>query len=316
MLFAAADIGGTSCRTALFAAEGGTPELVASRTVPTASVHDTAGLHDAFEGLCADTGADLRSVRGTAVAVAGPVLDGTAQLTNAGLTLSEAEGRHLFPGCFRIINDFEAVSRAILSPEGRRVRHVCGPEPRTEDRNVRAAVGAGTGFGCSAILDGGGRPVILASEAGHTGFPFQDGEEQAFHAFLREKRNLAWVDVDSVVSGRGLEALHAFLTGEELPAAKIGARFLAPEGGNPLKTLFARFYARACRGWMLSTVCRGGLWIAGGIAIRNPTLITCPAFGEELVQGVYADLIRSMPVSLFTDPGCGLWGAAMLAASA
>ncbi|MFQ8737648.1 MAG: glucokinase [Bilophila wadsworthia] len=46
---------------------------------------------------------------------------------------------------------------------------------------------------------------------------------------------------------------------------------------------YARFYARACRNWALSTLCTGGLFITGGIALRNPLVTECAAFPGSLL---------------------------------
>jgi len=74
--------------------------------------------------------------------------------------------------------------------------------------------------------------------------------------------------------------------------------------------MFASFYARALRGFMLSSLSFGGLWIAGGLALRNPGIVRCRAFRDEILQETKASLLAKMPVRLFRDDACGLWGAA------
>lgn len=63
---------------------------------------------------------------------------------------------------------------------------------------------------------------------------------------------------------------------------------------------------------MLSTLCRGGLWIAGGVAAANPLCVTSPAFIESLYASSDAtrSLLQRIPVYLVTDTDSGLWGAA------
>ena len=73
---------------------------------------------------------------------------------------------------------------------------------------------------------------------------------------------------------------------------------------------YARFYARACRNWALSTLCTGGLFITGGIALRNPLVTECATFREAFYEGSHRGLLERIPVRRFTDMNSGLWGSA------
>lgn len=69
-------------------------------------------------------------------------------------------------------------------------------------------------------------------------------------------------------NGRGLRLLHLF--SRRTPEAhEIAAEALRSETGT--LRWYARFYARACRNWALSTLCTGGLFITGGIASATPS---------------------------------------------
>ena len=62
---------------------------------------------------------------------------------------------------------------------------------------------------------------------------------------------------------------------------------------------------------MLETVSTGGLFLAGGVAAKNPIIVENPAFGESVrATRTHRELIGSMPISLMTDEESGLWGAA------
>lgn len=74
--------------------------------------------------------------------------------------------------------------------------------------------------------------------------------------------------------------------------------------------LVRRFYARACRNWALSTLCTGGLFVTGGIALRNPLVTECAAFREAFYEGPHRRLLERIPVRRFTDMNSGLWGSA------
>lgn len=147
-------------------------------------------------------------------------------------------------------------------------------------------------------------------------FSFTGEEETVFRDFLvRERKQQAGVclsapvECEDVLSGRGLALLHRFLTGEERSPAEVGATALGHD--SPTLRLFARLYGRMCRDWALVTLCRGGLYIAGGIAAKNPLTVTCPAFVEGFLDTCsFGDWLATVPVFLMDCENSGLWGAA------
>lgn len=315
----AADIGGTNCRLARFSLS---PEgrFVQERAVwlESASLRTTAHLLAALEREL-----ELHPSRAdaTVLAVAGPVDDGVCgRLTNGCL---EVDVRPLLASGappVRVINDFVAQACACLTEMGDRARLLWPPgassaAPAAPARLPRAVVGAGTGLGVAALFpldmaapatDGW---LVAPSEGGHAAFPFVGEEETAFHAFLRRELRLPYARGDDVLSGRGLALLHAFLTGERLAPGEVGRRAL--DGPTPTLRWYARFSGRACRNVMLTTLCSGGLWITGGIAVRNPLCVGCEAFFAELHDApAFAGWLRSVPVRLLEDAESGLWGAA------
>ena len=329
----ACDIGGTNCRLALFSLSKGRLALEDLAAIPTAKV---AMPDDLVFGLEFAFGSKaVREAAALCASVAGPVAQGRASLTNAPLALSEQGLSEALGGMpCRLANDFEAVSSAVLTEEGARAELVAG-EPCPDPQAVRACCGAGTGFGCSAILpQGDGRALILASEGGHAAFPFTHDEEdfQRYMAEQWDKRGKGpYASVEDVLSGRGLEGLAKYLGLAGMDAAKLGEKVLGleewwlrspvmlAEGRGPrakreLCASYARFYGRACRDWMLATLCRGGLWIAGGIAIKNRGIARSRAFRDEIAQGRHARMLKAIPVYLFNSETAGLWGAARLAA--
>lgn len=315
----AADIGGTNCRLARFAL---TPqgELVKEHSVwlESPGLATTEHLLAALERELA-----LHPARAdaTVLALGGPVHDGlTGRLTNGSL---EVDMRPLaaLKGCHvRVINDFVAQACACLTDMGEGARRFwpCADTPKAPPARAhgpRAVIGAGTGLGVAVLypLDmavaGAEGWLVAPSEGGHMAFPFVGDEENAFHDFLRKKLGLAVARGDDVLSGRGLALLHEFLTGERLSPGEVGRTSLSSD--TPTLCWYARFYGRACRNLMLSTLCAGGLWIAGGIAARNPLCISCAEFCDELLGAPgFSDWLGEVPVRLLEDVESGLWGAA------
>lgn len=312
----AADIGGTNCRLGLFRLAKTRLTMEKAAWVETGSIASETALVAAMErelGVSPDD-ADV-----IVAAIAGPV-EGCVSgvLSNGQLVLNftelNAKERRYF-----LINDFMAQAYAVLSPEGEKARKLAGPQKPAHD-SVRAVIGAGTGLGQATLvkLEEGRNSepanwIAVTSENGHSAFPFVNGAENDFHTYLRTKLKIPYATGDETVSGRGLAALHEFLTGEKLTPAQVGGQALSED--TPTLKWYSRFYARVVRNWMLCTMCEGGIWIAGGIAAQNPLVVTCDYFLQELNNAPYRSprwdsYIRNMPVYLMEDTNCGLWGAA------
>ncbi|MDO5536411.1 MAG: glucokinase [Desulfovibrionaceae bacterium] len=306
------DIGGTNCRMALFTfEEGGRLAMHEVHSVPTRKVHTAEELHYAARFRLGQEAVD--SCTAVAAAVAGPVVEGRACLSNADLTLDQADVARCFGAPAELLNDFMAVCHAVDSPAGAEAEHLWG---EAEGAGVRAVLGAGTGFGCAALVRSGGTELFMPSEGGHMAFAFMDEEERAFEPFLLKRQKVNWASTDDVVTGRGLKSLAAHVTGMEYNGRECGAMFLRDGVDGPdnkVGRMFARFYARAARNWVLATLCSGGLWIGGGIGIKNRALLRSRTFREEFVQGVHAAFLERVPVYLFNDDSYGLWGAGMAA---
>ena len=314
----AADIGGTNCRLGRFALtlQG---ELLKERSVWLESPglatteHLIAVLERELE--LHPTAADA-----TVLAIGGPVHDGVSgRLTNGSLVVDLRPLAARGGSPVRVINDFVAQACACLTDVGANARQIWPPAESARAqvplRAARAVIGAGTGLGVAALypldmaVPNASGWLVAPSEGGHAAFPFVGEEENAFHDFLRAKLGLAAARGDDVLSGRGLALLHEFLAGERLTPGEVGR--LALSSPTPTLRCYARFYGRACRDLILTSLATGGLWIAGGIAARNPLCVSCEEFFAELhAEPDFSGWLREIPVRLLEDVESGLWGAA------
>lgn len=300
----AVDMGGTNCRMGLFHLNDGQLYMDRYQWIDTSRL---AGAEHFLQEL--DKAFVLGNAAALVIAIAGPVESNLrARLTNGTL---ELDFEKTPPGedlKVSIINDFMAQAWAVLGPAGDQARHLSGPaEPLASTRGV---IGAGTGLGqASMILLPDGRWEPVASENGHVGFPFITREEADLQNFMKERKNVPYITGDELINGSGLTLIHEFLTGQQIQPWEVGDNYL----GSDTETLrwYSRFYARACKNWILSTLCRGGLWIAGGIAAKNPYTVTNDAFFEELYNArQWTPMIKSTPLFLMEDKNSGLWGSA------
>ena len=304
----AADIGGTHSRFAHFRADADTdPELLDMkwlRTADASSFSQLLGLLKSDRMSLEPEDADI-----VVIAVAGPVIRGVRSsppLISWDIDISEAQRDFGFRES-ALINDFVAQAFACLSPVGRSAEEIL-PGERLPG-SVIAVIGAGTGLGHASLApDGRGDYLPMPSEAGHADFPFVSVREYEFREFLLKKQSGRSITGNTVVSGGGLSYIHEFLSGEQLTPPEVAGEF--PR--HPLTLEWAaRFYGRACRNYTLQSLALGGLYIAGGVAAKNPELVTHPSFEAEFRSSdTLAGLLEKIPVYLIKDENSGLWGAA------
>lgn len=309
----AADMGGTTCRFGFFEAEqGGGPRLLGIIRLETSAFDSFAALLDGLFASASPAPAfGPRACEACVLAVPGAVIAGAyCKPPNIPWDIDLAEAGRLGLSRALLINDFAAQAWACRSEAGRNARVL--QQGRPDPAGVVAVIGAGTGLGHCALarLEQGGF-LTLPSEAGHAAFPFVGPAEAEFGEFLRQRTGAPYCVGDSVVTGSGLAYLFEFLTGESATPPDAAARL----GEFPqVAEWFARFYGRAARNYALAVLARGGLFVSGGVAGRNPSLVDHPAFLEELRSSRgHAALLAALPVAHMADQDAGVHGAALAA---
>jgi len=212
---------------------------------------------------------------------------------------------------FALINDFLAQAFACVSPVKKDADQILPGKQRSGA--AIAVVGAGTGLGKAALIpDSLGRLIGMSSEGGHSNFAAESAKEFEFQEYLASKLGREYLVWDEVVSGRGLSAIHEFLTGDSLEPADVAKSF-----GEQSETLewAARFYGRVCRNFALETLSMGGMFIAGGVAAKNPLLLRHSAFEKSFrTSPAHEAVLADIPVCLLDNEESGLWGAAFFGA--
>lgn len=302
------DIGGTNSRFAHFTLDDrGALSFVNKLLLKTA---ETSSLDDLVGKARQEGSVASPEIWDAAVfAVPGAVKGGTwAQLANVSWAVDISGIKKRFPDRkIFLINDF--VAQAYACPlEGQIQKEVIQAGHREEGATM-AVIGAGTGLGhCALVTDDRGRLTAIPSEAGHAGFSFTGKTEIAYQEYLLKRTGASYPYGDLVVSGPGLSHLHAFLTGRELAPEEV-VREIAPDSETTV--LFARFYARACRNYTLTVLALGGIFIAGGVAMKNPFLVTNDHFRKEFTDSAhYGMILEKVPIRLMMSEDSGLWGAA------
>lgn len=291
MLHLVADVGGTNCRMALVDAQG-----VRAETMRSFRNAEHAGFADVAAAFLAGGPA----VRTAAVAIAGPVGAGTAQLTNCDWSFdANALAEALSLEAVHLLNDLAALGHAICVLPETAVTHLCGtPAPEATQAVV---VGLGTGFNIS--LAHRNSPVVLTSEMGHTRLP--QSVAQILEAVIGD--SAAFPTTEHLFSGRGLAALHAERTGVRCaPEAVAGA-----PGGAETMALMARALGAQTREIAYLYMPEGGIYFNGSLArplLQDP--YRADVLGALLGDTAFDGRMARMPQYLLTEDTSALHGCA------
>lgn len=258
---------------------------------------------------------DVARPAAAAIAVAGPVTEGTARFTNRGWQISERELKAFGFRRALLINDFAALAFAVQILDRTDLRSI-GPELKGEPEATISIVGAGTGFGVSCLARYGERMVPMATEGGHIGFAPGDAAELAvLEALLKQRER---VSVERLLSGPGLETIYRTLeqlAGREpraLSAAEVVAGASGRDAGcEAALTMFCGIYGSVAGDFALAHGARGGVYIAGGIAQKIEQFLVAGPFRHRFEsKGRLSPWVAAIPTRLIVHPDAAFLGAA------
>lgn len=308
------DVGGTNARFAIATMTDGRITLDHHESFP-AEQYPTF-----LKGVAAFIdGCEVKPTGGV-IAVAGPVTDGSIDLTNSPWAVSETELQTLGLNPVRLINDFEALAWGAPVVPAADLAHLGGPEAG-DPHSAIAVLGPGTGFGVSALArDIHGVEVAMPSEGGHACFAPGDPIEDEILRILRKRYDR--VSIERLICGPGLLNMHralAEIDGREThidDPAQITQQALEDPRSACGATL-ARFCAilGAVAGDVALTMgSRGGVYIAGGIAPRILPFLKASPFRERFERkGRFQDYMKDIPTWVITHKHAALLGAARVA---
>lgn len=253
------------------------------------------------------------SIDAACFAVAGPVFDDHAEVTNLSWSMSAAAlGQAFSIKHVSLINDFFAVALGVplLAPED-----LLSLNPGTRAPNAPIAIlGAGTGLGQAALVYDGEKYDVVPGEGGHADFAPQDEEQSRLFLALRKKYgHVSW---ERLLSGMGLVNIDNFLRGFDRPyderiPMEIAA--LADSGdaiANHTFEIFVDIYGAEAGNMALRLLARGGVFLAGGIAAKNMRHFTTGRFIEAFLRkGRFTEMMRAIPIDVIVNANVGLIGA-------
>jgi glucokinase len=321
----AGDVGGTKCNLALFAEKSGKLTTVfkqrfASKEFASFDLIVKEFSRQAASHLTAD------GVVAAGFGVAGPVIENHVRATNLPWVVdAKALERELDVHKIVLMNDLGATGHSIehLEREEFTVLNPGKPEPG----GTRALIAAGTGLGQSFLVWDGGRYRIAPSEGGHSDFAPHTEQQIELLRFMR--RRYPQVSWELILSGRGFRTLHAFLAPEVKhpsfedpdadPAPEITRLGLAKSCPVCVETLdlWTDIYGAEAGNLALKVLALGGVYVAGGIAVKIIEKIKDGTFFKAFQdKWGFEKMLGNIPVSVVLNESAPLLGAAYEALAA
>ncbi len=304
-----ADIGGTNTRVAL--AEG---REVREDSIRRFRNSDYPGLESIISKYRSDE--NVPTLTAACVAVAGPVRDGKATMTNLDWsidkpTLSRATGANRVA----ILNDLQAQGHAIGHVAADKVTTIL-EAPGAHSHAAKLVIGVGTGFNCAPVYETSVGRLVTPSESGHANLPIRTEAELRLCQYVSTAHGFP--AVEDVLSGRGLERVYHWLGEEahdprERKAAEIMASCASGDDARAEEAarVFSRIFGTVTGNLSLIHLPFGGVYLTGGVARAFAPYLQKFGYADALRdKGRFAGFMSNFSVQVIEDDYAALTGCA------
>jgi glucokinase len=313
----AGDVGGTKTNLGLFDMQNGTLVKVTDKRYVS---HEHNGLKEIIADFLSATGAKPAAA---GFGIAGAIVDYRVHTSNLPWDVDGAVLAHqLGLDRVRLLNDLEATAHGIsvLRPTDLEVLHAGVAAPQA----ARVVIAAGTGLGEAILFWDGNKHIPTATEGGHADFAPHTVRQAELWKFIKARSE--FVSAELVLSGRGFRTVHEFLSQAVRhpefddpkvdSAAEITRMALAKLCPVCIDTvgLWVEIYGSEAGNLAVRTVARGGIYVAGGIAIKILPLLKDGRFVSAAQhKEKMTDFLSQIPIQVILDDECPLKGAAKAA---
>jgi glucokinase len=313
----AGDVGGTKSNLGLFDVRQEKLVRVADKRYVT---HEYPGLGAIVQQFLRENNGRISAA---SFGVAGAVVDNVVHPANIpwavdGVALAKLLGL----GRLRLLNDLEATGYgiAVLGSTDLATIHSGVPAPQA----TKVVIAAGTGLGEAILFWDGKQHLAMPTEGGHADFAPHTVQQAELWKFVRARG--PFVSNELILSGRGFQTIHEFLDPSvkhagfddpaKDPAPEITRRGLS--GDCPVCSatldLWLEIYGSEAGNLAVRSVARGGIYVAGGIAVKIlPRLkdgrFAAGVMDKEKMSGV----LSQIPIHVVLNEECPLLGAAYVA---
>ena len=317
-----ADIGGTKTDVLVVSAAAGVARPLARARLKSAEYPDLKTLLGEFL-----TTAGV-AVRRACLAVAGPVINGRAHLTNLPWEVDGAAlCAQLAFTSVDVLNDLAAIAHAIPVLQAADVKIL--NEGHAPDTATKAVIAPGTGLGEAFLVWDGERYRPQPSEGGHADFAPPTAALAGLIPYLRGRYD--HVSYELVCSGIGIPRLYEYFRDQDPTredprfAAALAASAdhtplildAALHAGTPcpichaVVDAFLTILAAEAGNLALKVFALGGIYIAGGIPPRLLPLLDERRFVDAFcAKGRFSQLLARIPVQVVINPDATLMGTA------
>ncbi|HUL33087.1 MAG TPA: glucokinase [Candidatus Eisenbacteria bacterium] len=315
----AGDVGGTKCNIALFAENKGKLDVVYRQRFAS---KDFARFDLIIKEFTRQASEHLNGgkVLAAGFGVAGPVINNRIHATNLPWVIdADTLSTELGVKTIALMNDLGATGHSLehLAPED----FVVLNQGKTVQGASRALLAAGTGLGQSILFWDGKRYRVVPSEGGHSDFAPHTDQQIELLKFMRKRYpQVSW---ELILSGRGFRTIHEFLAPEAKhpifddpdadPAPFITNSGLANECPVCTQTLdlWTEIYGAEAGNLALKVLALGGVYVAGGIAVKIlPKIQDGTFFDSFRDKWHFTDMLSDVPVSVVLNESAPLIGAA------
>jgi glucokinase len=321
----AGDVGGTKCNLALFAEKDGKLEFVYRHRFASKEFAQFDLIVKEFSRQAAPY-LHNQKVTAAGFGVAGPVVNNRIHATNLPWVVdADTLARELAVEPIVLMNDLGATGHSLehLPPEDFCVLNQGTPVKG----GTRALLAAGTGLGEGILFWEGTRYKVVPSEGGHTDFAPRTDQQIELLRFMR--RRYPQVSWELILSGRGFRTLHEFIAPSvkhpifEDPDADP-APFItksALDKSCPVCVealdLWTTIYGGEAGNLALKVLALGGVYVAGGIAVKILSKMQDGAFFASFKdKWHFTAMLEDVPVSIVLNEAAPLIGAAYEALAA
>jgi glucokinase len=259
-------------------------------------------------------------IRAAGFGVAGPVINNRIHATNLPwIVEAETLAGEVGVESVVLLNDLGATGHSLehLPPEDFCVLNVGTPLAGAS----RALLAAGTGLGEGILFWEGTRYKVVPSEGGHSDYAPHSDQQIELLKFMRHRYpQVSW---ELILSGRGFRTLHEFIAPSvkhpifEDPDAdpapfitKSGLDHSCPVCVETLD-LWTNIYGAEAGNLALKVLSLGGVYVAGGIAVRIlPKMKDGTFFNAFKDKWHFEKMLLEVPVSVVLNESAPLIGAA------
>ena len=322
------DLGGTKTLLAIFQLNNGLKKLYQKRYKSS----EWDSLEPMLKNFLSNLPKGIPHPKKGCLAVAGPVLNGSAQITNLNWPIKETE-ICAYAGLDQVelINDFSVLLYGLPFLNNQQHVEIQAPRSKLTNKGIVAILGAGTGLGIARGLKTSTEIQVLPSEGGHAEFSPRSEIEWDLAQWLKNDLGLNRLSLERIVSGTGLGHIaHWRLAKSDTtdhPLNKLAIKWrtdpqkqldlpalvskAAMQGDLLMKQvldIWLSAYGSAAGDLALQELPNAGLWIAGGTARKHLQGLQSKTFLDAMHnKGRFRSFLQDLPVMALTDPEVGLF---------